>query len=366
MEKVIILYTQFLDYNGEKDKIGGIETYIRNLLEVCKEAKKEVNIIQFSNVEFEKKYDSNVNIYGIKDEKKKKSQKLLDKAYQIGDLEKDILIFASSHMNRKNKFEKSIAIQHGIYWDVDTVKGKKWSKFATTILKSLQIFLEIKRNKCVNKVVCVDYNYINWYRALTLITNERLYCIPNFTAIPFEYKTKENNVVKIIFARRFERIRGVQNICNVVERLSNENRIFEFTFAGSGSFEQELKEKFKDNKKVKFITYKAEDSIKIHQEYDIAVVPSIGSEGTSLSLLEAMSASCCVLATNVGGMSNILIDGFNGVVCDTDEESLYKNIIKLMDNPELRKELSRNGYNCVEKSFKLSDWKNKWRIILDE
>ncbi|MGR4357642.1 glycosyltransferase [Escherichia coli] len=59
-------------------------------------------------------------------------------------------------------------------------------------------------------------------------------------------------------------------------------------------------------------SYKSEDSIHFHQQYDIAIVPSIGSEGTSLSLLEAMSAKCLVIATDIGGMTNIILDGFNG------------------------------------------------------
>ena len=366
MRKVIILYTQFLDFEGNEEKIGGIETYIKNLIDVSLNIGLEVNIIQFSNVNFKKSYKNDVFIYGVKDEKKVKSKKLIEKAYEIGNCDNDILIFASSHMNRKNKFKQSIAIQHGIYWDLNTVKGKKVNKLFTTLLKSMQIYIETKRNSCVNKVVCVDYNYINWYRALTKITSERLVCIPNFTLIKNHFLKRKNKYTKIIFARRFEYIRGVEIISEAIEKLIDDGKGFELTFAGSGTYEEKLKQKFADNSNIKFITYKSEDSIKIHMDYDIAVVPSIGSEGTSLSLLEAMSAGCCVIATNVGGMTNIIIDGFNGIISETNANSLYLNLKELINNKEKREKLAENGYQTVMEGFDIEIWKKKWEMILNE
>ncbi|MGN1322888.1 MAG: glycosyltransferase family 4 protein [Bacilli bacterium] len=365
MEKVIIIYTQFYDFKGIEEKIGGIETYIKNLIDVFENQNKEVVIIQYADNDFKKKYNNTV-VYGIKNEKKKNSKVLLKKAYEIGDCKKDVLLFASSHMNCKNKFLKSLAIQHGIYWDVETVKGRKFNKTISTFLKSLQIFLEIKRNSMVNKTVCVDYNYINWYRALTILKNEKINCIPNFTDIPYNYIEKNNEIPKIIFARRFEKIRGIDNISNVIDRLNEENIKFEITFAGSGSNEKVLKEKFKNVKNVDFITYKPEESIDVHSKYDIAVVPSIGSEGTSLSLLEAMSASCSVLATNVGGMTNILIDQYNGILCETNEESLYLGLKKLILDKKLRIKLSKQGFDSVKNGFNIGIWKEKWANIINE
>lgn len=365
MEKVIILYTQFYDFNGKIEKIGGIETYIRNLIDVFESCKKEVVIIQYSNMNFKKIYKNTI-VYGVKSMHKKNPKILLKKAYEISDCSKDILIFASSHMNKKNKFSKSIAIQHGIYWDIDTVKGRKFGKAFTTILKSFQIFLEIRRNSVVNKTICVDYNYINWYKALTRITNEKIHCIPNFAEVPLNYIERDGDIPSIIFARRFERIRGVENICKVVERLNKENIKFNFTFAGNGIYENQLKSKFQKAKNISFVTYNSNESVSIHSKFDIAVVPSIGSEGTSLSILEAMSAGCCVLATDVGGITNIILDGYNGFLCETDEESLYQNLKSLIENKRLRNEVSRNGYNTVIKSFNICNWKRKWEDIIND
>ncbi|WP_420491566.1 glycosyltransferase [Neobacillus drentensis] len=50
---------------------------------------------------------------------------------------------------------------------------------------------------------------------------------------------------------------------------------------------------------------------------------NLGSEGTSLSLLEAMAAKCAEIATNVGGMTNIILDNYNGLIINPDESELY-------------------------------------------
>src|SRR5574344_1446991 len=151
--KLIIHYNQFYDYDGKYEKIGGIETYLKNLIEVANNNTMDSFIIQFGNNDFEHEYMSNTKVIGIKSHSKKDVKKLLKKAYQIGDLKNDILLFASSNLNVKNKFSYSLAIQHGIYWDKEKVKGHYVNKKITTVLKSKQIGLEIKRNNLVNNVI---------------------------------------------------------------------------------------------------------------------------------------------------------------------------------------------------------------------
>lgn len=363
MKKVIMIYNQFLDREGVDFKIGGIETYLKNLSDVALNLNCEPVVIQFSNIEF-KEIRNSITIIGVVS-KKDKVNDLLNKAYEIGNYEDDILIFGSSNLNIKNKFKYSLAIQHGIYWDKNETKGKNRNKMITTFLKSLQIFLEIRRNRKVNTTICVDYNYINWYRALTKITNECLKCIPNFTDIPEDFDKEKNDKIKIVFARRFEKIRGSKLIIEPMKRILDEYENVEFTIAGSGSYEKILKEQFK-NRNVIFTSYDSKDSIEFHKKFDISIVPSIASEGTSLSLLEAMAAKCCVVCTNIGGMTNIIIDNYNGIIIEPLEEELYNAIKQLIDNKNNLYSLSNNAFESVKYGFDKKIWKEKWRKILEE
>ena len=109
----------------------------------------------------------------------------------------------------------------------------------------------------------------------------------------------------------------------------------------------------------------AEPCRKIHADKHVALVPTLGSEGTSLSLLEAMASQCAVVCTNVGGMTNIVIDGHNGIMINPDEDELYTAVLKLIKNRELRKIMSDRAYSTVKEGFSIERWEARWRTILN-
>jgi glycosyltransferase involved in cell wall biosynthesis len=60
-------------------------------------------------------------------------------------------------------------------------------------------------------------------------------------------------------------------------------------------------------------------------------------EGLPLALLEAMSCECAVVATNAGGISEVVNDGINGSIVDVDQwPELSSKIQFLLDNPSKR------------------------------
>lgn len=60
-------------------------------------------------------------------------------------------------------------------------------------------------------------------------------------------------------------------------------------------------------------------------------------EGLPLALLEAMSCECAVVATNAGGISEVVIDGINGSIVDVDQwRGLVSKVQFLLDHPEKR------------------------------
>jgi len=73
---------------------------------------------------------------------------------------------------------------------------------------------------------------------------------------------------------------------------------------------------------------------------DIFVLPS-RSEGLSRALMEAMAAGIPVVATNAGGIKDLIVDGVHGLlVPPEDPERLGDSILQLLDNPEMMMKLS--------------------------
>ena len=77
-----------------------------------------------------------------------------------------------------------------------------------------------------------------------------------------------------------------------------------------------------------------------------------------------MSAHCAVLCTNVGGMTNIIIDGYNGIMASPNSDDLYVKLKLLTENKQLRSYLSDKGYDTVKQGFNLEKWEEKWTSVL--
>ena len=77
-----------------------------------------------------------------------------------------------------------------------------------------------------------------------------------------------------------------------------------------------------------------------------------------------MAAHCAVLCTNVGGMTNIVIDGYNGLMVSPTSEELYIKLKQLVEDKQLRTNLAERGYDTVKISFNLKKWEEKWTSVL--
>ena len=84
---------------------------------------------------------------------------------------------------------------------------------------------------------------------------------------------------------------------------------------------------------------------------DIFVLPS-RSEGFSNAIVEAMAASLPVVATNVGGNAEAVVDGVTGFIVSTDDPAaLSAAITRLISNPSQAQTMGEAGRNLVIEKF---------------
>lgn len=371
--KLHIFWYGFISDDGETVSTGGIQTYLINLTKVFNEKGFDVHFYRAGNQDMDCVH-YNITFHVFKTPIYQKSHSKEVKAAfshfkHLIDKKNDIVLFAEEQLSIKVKGYHIISLQHGIYWDKsDFLSAKSKLRFVITLYRKIIETISLLRHSSFSDIlVCVDYNYVNWYRALMPCTKTRLYVIPNFSPLyPEVIKPKEH--INIMFARRFVPFRGTRVFGDAITRILEEyNNVF-VTLAGWGPDENWLHTKLdKYGNRVFFTTYKSEESYKIHSDKHIAVIPTVGSEGTSLSLLEAMSSHCAVIGSDVGGITNIIIDGFNGLMTPAGNSvRLYEAIKYLIDNPKERERLSCIGYETVKNSFSFSVWKDKWMHVLNE
>ncbi|HLG02550.1 MAG TPA: glycosyltransferase family 4 protein [Bacteroidia bacterium] len=76
------------------------------------------------------------------------------------------------------------------------------------------------------------------------------------------------------------------------------------------------------------------------------------NEGTPVSLIEAQAAGKPIVATNVGGVTNVVIPGVTGLLSDPgNEEKFAENLLALVENPDLRQSMGTAGWPNVGERF---------------
>lgn len=364
-----IIYFNYLNPDGNGMSIGGIQTYIANLIPVLNECGYQVTVYQRSNLDFHKQLP-NCDVFGIghpRNHCPEVAKAILKKALSQIEIDKDLLIYGCETCITSSVPCRTIAIQHGILWDVPSSEHySSIQYFKHYIGKCRAAWKIIQRVSKVDSLVCVDNNFINWHKAVTPYPKINHIVIPNFTEVPSEQPAKSNDMIHIIFARRFFIHRGTRLFGNVVVRLLNDYQNVKITIAGTGPDADYLHQQLDAFPQVCFTTFSSQDSLSIHKGMDIAVIPTIGSEGTSLSLLEAMASGCAPICTNVGGMTNIVLDGYNGLMITPNEEALYQALSTLINDAELRSKLQKNAYQTAKDAFSLTIWEKKWTKLIKQ
>jgi glycosyltransferase involved in cell wall biosynthesis len=169
---------------------------------------------------------------------------------------------------------------------------------------------------------------------------------PLIIATPGELKLHKGHIYAIEAAKKLIDI-GVTN--------------FKWGFYGSGPLLNELQKKVKELNLINHCYFPGHlDHQELLNKYennkvDIVVSSSISIsdvfEGIPVSLMEAMSYEIPVIATDCGGTKE-LVDGQSGVLVNQkDPEALTNAILELINKPEYRRKIGKNGRNKIKQDF---------------
>jgi len=161
----------------------------------------------------------------------------------------------------------------------------------------------------------------------------------------------------IIYVGRLAKVKGVVYLLKAARHLCNRSKNIKFLIVGDGPLRSSL-EKFSNNQTI-FAGWR-NDVADLLNASDALVLPSL-SEGLPMSMLEAYAIGKPVIATNVGAIEDVVINGETGLLVQPgDWKKLADALWYLIENQNMRRKMGMKGKDHVMKYYR---WE---RHVIDE
>ena len=168
----------------------------------------------------------------------------------------------------------------------------------------------------------------------------------------------------ILYLGRLVWVKGVENLIQAFRMVTREIPNTKLVIVGLGELERRVKEAAREPDIEGRLSYRfeflpVEEKIRYYAACDLAVFPSL-YEPFGIVALEAMSVGKPVVASDVGGFSEMIEDGVTGVkVRPGDAEELASAIERLVEDAELRRALGEAGMRVVRERF-------SWKVVAEK
>lgn len=146
--------------------------------------------------------------------------------------------------------------------------------------------------------------------------------------------------------------KGVLKLIEAFKTLRNKYNNLELNLAGAGPILEKIITENKEEKDINILgKVSHEEVLKLLGKTTIFVNPSAFSEGLPTSILEAGMMKCAVVATPMGGTTEIISNDDIGYICGFETNEILEKIEKLVTNKDEIAKLSTNINDVVLKQF---------------
>jgi glycosyltransferase involved in cell wall biosynthesis/2-polyprenyl-3-methyl-5-hydroxy-6-metoxy-1,4-benzoquinol methylase len=358
--RVDILNFNFFDWSGERVFTGGAERYVHDLALLCRRLGLQSRLIQNANIAFERTFDG-IDVIGVP---AARSMDFAAMSAAFAGLTRDAALVVASPLElacRLSLLPPVIGINHGVHWDSP---ANRRSTFDLARFRPIFDALDV-----VSRCVCVDTNFGNWLQSIDGRTLSQLEYIPNYVDPEWfhpEKKRFDQRRLNVLFPRRLCEERGFRDVLEAFDSLLARHPEVALHLCGSGApSDEQLARDFlaRHPGRVRWSELAMEEMPKAYAESHVVLVPSTFSEGASLACIEAMACNNAVIATTVGGLPNLVIDGYNGLLIRPGVRSLAAAVERLLADRMLLATLARNALG-VSAALSRAQWEKRWIDVL--
>jgi len=306
--------------------IGGVAQHVQGLKEFLENNGNYVEIISSENT-------FTIPIKGLKNPSFMISSFIKSKFTKKFDIVHAHNIPAAFAM--KNIKGKKILTQHGIYsQQIDLLHGKTTGNLTSN--------LERNALKWADVITVISEEAHEYYTKLGFKTIQ----IPNAINLKNLPQDEDRRFEKqIIFVGRLSKEKGIETIMNISTKLPN---YINLLIVGSGPESKKIKKLSETLDNIHYLGYQThENSIKLIRGSDILIQPSL-HEGISTTILEAMACKIPIIASNVGGNKELILDNQNGFLINPEsDDELITKIILILENKLLAKKFGEKSFELI-------------------
>ena len=347
--------------------VGGMENGIVNLINHMPEDSVQHSIIALTyKTDFSKRIKrNNVKIYEL-NKRTGNDFNAFYRLYKLLRLIKPDIVHSRNHPSTEVPFIAKLArvnaCIHGEHGrDVHDLDG---SNKKYRLLKKLI-------NPFVNHYICVSQDLENWLTKQIGIPAQKISQIYNgVDSIKFSPAHNSpalralsgfgDDDIIIGAVGRMEEVKGHIYLVKGYVKLLQEHPDFKgkikLVILGDGTCKKECLDILSDagHEENACLPGSVENVQELLPAIDIFVLPSL-AEGISNTILEAMSCGLPVIATAVGGNTELLIDGHTGkLIPAKDIDAMAHALYMYVSNPDLRKTQGENSRKQIEKQYSMA------------
>lgn len=245
--------------------------------------------------------------------------------------------------------------------------GKKLGIKSVLTTHSIQFFYDYDYIWMPSSYILFPYRrYINYADKIVAVSNAAASFISHFTnkdvsVIPngvnvsdIAPKKKDFDGKNLLFVGRFVYRKGLHLLLQAMEDVVKEDNEAKLTIVGKGYFNHIIKILIRaldlQNNVVIREGLAREELIREYQRSNVFLMPSIYGESFGIVLLEAMASKTPIIASNQGGIKEIIKHEQTGLLIERNKvKAMSENILRLLNDKEYSKKLSSNAYRDVKK-----------------
>lgn len=246
--------------------------------------------------------------------------------------------------------------------------GGKFLEFFSRQPRWIQLWItRTLRNSCL--LIALSEGWKQAYMSISGVPEEKIAVLPNPIKLPSRLPDRRGrDPVTMLFLGRMDSNKGALRVVQALRALPAEvlERV-RLVMAGDGEVERvrlEVSNLGLEKQVTVWDWVNAEQRDMLLAGADIFVLPSL-HEGLPMGVLEAMSWGLPVVASPVGGIPEVVQDGFNGLlVPPTDIAAIGDALRRLIEDETLRLQMAANARASVE-GFHILRYREQLRRIYE-